>query len=399
MLARVSRLFRPSRPEPHGQPGVPSTGRWIEESWTEAHDHHGIPSTGRGTGAPWTKTHADPRFQASLEPGRDALPGLQRGRAGPDAAIAQLAGAQRGLVTRRQLAALGVTRGAIEHRLARGRLHRVHRGVYLVGHGVAPAGAVILAAVLACGPGAVGSHVTAAVWWRIWPRWVRARWEPPGGMRPRSTGQAPNPALHVTLPGRRCRREGIRAHFVPALDRRDVAVKDGVPVTAPARTLIDCSATASRPEIEALVNEARVLRLVTDESLQAALSRAGSRRGAAGLADVLAAESGPSITRSEAERRLLRLVAAAGLPRPETNVHIGRHIVDALWRAPRLIVEVDGFAFHGSRAAFERDRRRDADLAAQGWRVIRVTWRQLVEQPHAVIARLAQALATRPVAG
>jgi very-short-patch-repair endonuclease len=101
----------------------------------------------------------------------------------------------------------------------------------------------------------------------------------------------------------------------------------------------------------------------------------------------------PQMTRSEAERRLLTLIERAALPRPRTNTRVGRYEVDALWPETRLIVEVDGFAFHGTRAAFERDRRRDADLTAMGFRVVRVTWRQLVDEPHLVVARLAGALA------
>ena len=100
------------------------------------------------------------------------------------------------------------------------------------------------------------------------------------------------------------------------------------------------------------------------------------------------------MTRSEAERALLALIRRAGLPRPETNVRVLGHEVDALWRTRRLVVEVDGFGVHGTRAAFERDRRRDAALVAAGHRVIRVTWRQLAQEPELLVARLAAALAT-----
>ena len=101
----------------------------------------------------------------------------------------------------------------------------------------------------------------------------------------------------------------------------------------------------------------------------------------------------PSLTRSEAEAKLLALVRSAGLPRPETNVVSSQYEVDFLWRSERVVVEVDGYAFHSSRRAFEADRRRDAELAARGYTVIRVTWRQLVGEPHAVVARIAAALA------
>jgi very-short-patch-repair endonuclease len=99
----------------------------------------------------------------------------------------------------------------------------------------------------------------------------------------------------------------------------------------------------------------------------------------------------PALTRSQAERGLLELIRAARLPRPETNVRVERHEVDFLWRAARLVAEVDGYAFHGTRGAFERDRRRDADLQAAGWRVLRITWRRLAEEPEAVVATLARA--------
>jgi very-short-patch-repair endonuclease len=100
----------------------------------------------------------------------------------------------------------------------------------------------------------------------------------------------------------------------------------------------------------------------------------------------------PAITRSEAEERLLVLIRASELPHPEVNVRVGYHEVDFLWRSQRLVVEVDGFRFHSSRAAFERDRLRDAELAAMGFRVVRVTWRQLVNRPEAVVTRIATAL-------
>jgi very-short-patch-repair endonuclease len=101
----------------------------------------------------------------------------------------------------------------------------------------------------------------------------------------------------------------------------------------------------------------------------------------------------PALTRSEAERRLLELIRTAELPAPETNARIAGYEVDFVWHAQRLVVEVDGYAFHSMRSSFERDRRKDAELIARGWRVIRVTWRQLTEAPAALIATLATALA------
>jgi very-short-patch-repair endonuclease len=111
------------------------------------------------------------------------------------------------------------------------------------------------------------------------------------------------------------------------------------------------------------------------------------------LRRVLSDNVPPAFTRSEAERRLLALLRTAGLPPTDVNARIGRYEVDLLWRPQQLVVECDGYAYHGTRAAFERDRQRDAELQAQGYRVIRVTWRQLVDHPEALIAHVAQALA------
>jgi very-short-patch-repair endonuclease len=171
-----------------------------------------------------------------------------------------------------------------------------------------------------------------------------------------------------------------------ALTDHEVCVRDGLLVPVPARTLHDLAATAPC-ELARAVDEALLRRLVGPADL---VPRPG-RRGAGALRAVLAAGVAP--TRSAAERRLLALVERAALPRPQTNVRLAGHEVDALWRAQRLVVEVDGHAFHGSRAAFERDRRSDADLLAAGHRVLRMTGRQLEHEPERIAARLGAALA------
>jgi very-short-patch-repair endonuclease len=139
--------------------------------------------------------------------------------------------------------------------------------------------------------------------------------------------------------------------------------------------------------------EAQARRLVSTAGLWAVVCRNGKRPGAGVLSAILDAGAGPALTRSEAEERLLSLIRSAGLPPPETNVRLGAHEVDFLWRSERLIVEVDGFRFHASRAAFERDRLRDAKLLAHGFRVIRVTWRQIVRDPEGTVVRITSALA------
>jgi very-short-patch-repair endonuclease len=171
-----------------------------------------------------------------------------------------------------------------------------------------------------------------------------------------------------------------------------VRSRDGLRLTAPARTVLDLAGLLSDRELERAVNEALVLKLTTHEDLTHTVRRSKGRRGTRSLRALLDRAAGPTFTRSEAEQRLRRLLRGAGLPAPETNVRVGPYEVDLLWRAELLVVEVDGYAFHSTRFAFERDRARDADLQARGLRVLRFTWRQIVDQPDVVIARVTQLL-------
>jgi very-short-patch-repair endonuclease len=290
-------------------------------------------------------------------------------------AIARLASRQHGVLTRAQLRDAGLADGAIEYRLRVGRLHALHRGVYLVGHSDAPPHAHEMAAILACGPSAVLSHGSAARLWRLLPLTQLS-------------------SLHVTVvkkdPGPK---PGIVVHRVARLDPREARTCNRVPVTTPSRTLLDLAATVSPPELERAAAEAQVRRLVRGRDLLALLVRNPRHRGAATLRALIESEADPAMTRSEAERRFLSLIRAAELPAPEVNVRVGRHEVDFLWRESGLVVEVDGFRFHSSTAAFERDRARDAELLALGFHVMRVTWRQIVTRPEAMLVRLAQAIA------
>jgi hypothetical protein len=161
--------------------------------------------------------------------------------------------------------------------------------------------------------------------------------------------------VDVSVVGRHARsRPGIRVHNVRALEH---TIHRGIPVTTPAWMLLDLAVTLGAADLARTVEEARVLRLVTPADIE----RLPRRPGRAALAATLCVE--PRLTRSEAERLLLRVIRRAGLPLPETNVRVLGHEVDALWPEQRLIVEIDGFAAHGMPAAFERDRARDAQLA------------------------------------
>jgi len=287
-------------------------------------------------------------------------------------ALQALARRQHGVVTARQLADLGFGRGAVAHRAAQGRLERLHRGVYLAGPLEAPLTRA-MAAVLACGPGAVLSHLAAAALWELY--------------EPR-----PGDDVDVTLAGRRIgRRRGIRVHHAATADATS---RHAIPVTTPERTLLDLAAALPARELERAVEEAQIRRLTSHARLAAALRLHAGRPGTPALRAALRTE--PALTRSEAERRALELIRAAQLPAPEANARLLGHEVDLLWPAHRLVVEVDGHRYHGTRGAFERDRERDARLQAQGYRVMRVTWRQLRREREAVVARLAAALALRP---
>jgi very-short-patch-repair endonuclease len=191
------------------------------------------------------------------------------------------------------------------------------------------------------------------------------------------------------------RRPGIRVHRTLSLTQRDVRRVDEVPVTSPARTLLDLGADLARDDHEAVVADALRRHLVRPVDLEEQLTRNGRLRGAASLRAILETESGPAFTRSAAERRLLALVRNSSLPSPVVNARVAGYEVDFLWPHERVIVEVDGFQWHADRTAFERDRERDAELQALGYRVVRVTWRQLTQEPAAVVRRLERVLQAR----
>jgi very-short-patch-repair endonuclease len=290
---------------------------------------------------------------------------------GPDVVVAWVAARQLGLITAEQLFAAGVGRGSIRWRLANGTLHRVFRGVYLVGHPVPAPRALQFAAVLACGAGAVVSHRSAASLWRL--------------------VTAAGREVDVTVVARDCRsRAGLRVHQVQDLAPADRGTSNGIPATAPARTLIDYSATTTYEEAERAIAEALALKLVTEPQLMAAVERGPHRAGVAIVRAILGQPGGPRRTKSGGERAMLRLVRAARLPVPLTNHPVEGFDADFFWPEVGLIVEVDGGDFHRPRPAFERDHRRDIVHTDAGHEVLRVSGRQLNQEPlymAAVIAR------------
>lgn len=286
-------------------------------------------------------------------------------------AVAGLAASQHGLVTRGQLAAVGFSAKAIEHRVRVGRLHRVHRGVFAVGHCVLASSGLEAAALLYAGDGTVLTHDSAAALW----------------------GLAPTPSfVVVTVIGRHVRsRPGLCVHQVKALDLRDLRIHQGFPVTSPARTLIDCAAGGLA--LDRLLNEARVLKLVTDSEIQRAMERCPGRKGVKALRTLLEAEQDSGFTRSEAERILTRIVKDSGIERPIFNTYVEGVEVDAYWPAHNLVIEVDGYQTHGHYQAFGRDRAKANRLVSAGFVVLRFTWHQLTQRPMQVVAELARTLA------
>jgi very-short-patch-repair endonuclease len=245
--------------------------------------------------------------------------------------------------------------------------------VYAVGHLALAPYANEQAAVFACGAGAVISHRSAAYLWGL----LEAH--------PRD--------VEVTMVGRHCRPKAhVRIHRVATIDDGDVRLKHGLHLTAPARTVIEMAAEGSERELEAVIAEARIRGLLRHGELERTLEAAGFRKGTGRLRALLRAEGEPGITRSDGERRLRRLLRAAGLEQPISNVKIAGWEVDFLWPEQRVVLEFDSYAFHGHRAAFERDRRKDMALRDTGYTVIRITARQLRDQPFALIAHIARAL-------
>jgi very-short-patch-repair endonuclease len=282
--------------------------------------------------------------------------------------ISMIAGHQHGLVSRAQLHGIGLSASAIDRRITNGGLHRIRPGVYAVGHRALLPRARLMAAVLACGPGAVVSHASAAALW---------------GIRPSAATR-----IDVTVADRRRGRAGVRVHHAP-LPPEHVTVVDGIPVTTIERTIVDLAA-AVRPAVLRRAMEAAETARLPDWRIVDELVDAGDgRRGIRALRAIRAENSiGARLTRSELERDFLDVLRRHDLPLPETNVVIEGFEVDCVWREHRLIVELDSRRHHDGTDAFERDRRRDRVLTAAGWRAIRITHRQQRYEDAAVAADL-----------
>jgi predicted transcriptional regulator of viral defense system len=281
-------------------------------------------------------------------------------------AVADLAGAQHGVVAARQLVELGWSREAISRMVRSGRLHRIHRGVYAVGHAAITEHGRGMAAILACGPGSVLSHWSAAWLWGLVPRIGKD--------------------IDVTAPTVRHRRPGIRPHFAATLLPRDVDVVAEIPVTALPMTMLGLAPRARW--LGSMLGRAERQYDFDLRAFDDLIERSDGAHGVAALRKAVEEFRRPAFSRSGLERRFLALVAEARLPLPILNFAVEGLEVDAYWPALRFGVELDGYEYHRGQRSFESDRERDEDLRLAGIETLRITDRRIANDPRGVQDRL-----------
>lgn len=283
--------------------------------------------------------------------------------------IAQIATEQHGVVTRRQMLQAEITHREIGARLRNGSLIRVHRGVFRVGHVAPSTEATYLAAVFACGEGALLSHAAAANLWKI------------------LKGRPPIP--EVTAPTER-RIEGVRTHHSRNMDRRDCTVLSGIPVTTVAATVVRLAATLSLDALSRVCHEAGVLYKLTPRQVDEIFARQPIVPGAGKLRAVLHGEV--RVTLSELEARFLKVLRRGNLPLPVTNRSTDGRRLDCRWAQYRLAVELDSYQFHNSRHSWERDRQREREARARGDEFRRYTYEDVFVDPRPMLRDLSTLL-------
>lgn len=301
---------------------------------------------------------------------------MERGGEVRGQALARLATRQHGVVGRRQLQALGIGPDAMKRWLRSGRLHRLHREAFAVGHSQLSQRGSWLAAVLACGEGALLSHRSATALWGL--------------------AQQRGSVVDVTdRSGRQFRpgRDGIRLHR-GRLHEGDRSERAGIPVTSVARTLFDLAEVVEFRQLERAWEEADRLGLLRLQAVERSCELGYGRHALRPIRRLLAEARAPTYTRSPLENRFAEFYREHldDLPAPLTNISILDHEVDAYWPPQRLVVEMDSWEFHGHRAAFEQDRARDAAMQAAGYRVIRLTHRQLDSEAPRIATQLRKLL-------
>jgi very-short-patch-repair endonuclease len=293
-----------------------------------------------------------------------------------DLGLARLAERQHGVVSTTQLLGeVGFSRRGVARAVEAGRLHRVHRAVYAVGRPGLSDHGICMAAVLACGTGALLSHHSAAWLWGI------ARWSP-----------AP---IHVTTPMRRRPHPPLRVHHSTVITVEDRDCVEGIPVAALPRVLLDMAASVGERVLLGLIKRSEEERLFDLAPLDALFARCGNHPGRGRLEAALDHYRPPAFTRSQLEASFLEAVLRHRLPRPRVNYVVLGFELDLYWPERRLAVELDVFETHGSRESFESDRFRQEELLLHGIETIRITGRRFEREPDAVIARLRRLLEGR----
>ncbi|HEY6731390.1 MAG TPA: type IV toxin-antitoxin system AbiEi family antitoxin domain-containing protein [Solirubrobacterales bacterium] len=289
--------------------------------------------------------------------------------------LAALAHGQHGVVSIRQLRWLGYSHRSVQRATEAGRLHRLHQGVYAVGHTNLSLQGRCLAAVLASGPRALLSHYSAG--WLL-------------GL----IATRPVP-VHVTSPVPRKRRGSVRIHHSRTLIDADRALEQGIPVTSVARTALDLAPVVRFRSLRRLISRSEELRAFDLADFRSVLARNRGHRGAFHLERAIDIYEPPRLTRSELERKLVALIERAGLPSPSTAFVVAGYELDVYWPELRFAVELDVYATHGGHESFEQDRRRDEDLKLAGVELTRVTGRRLEREPRQVVERIRRLLDQR----
>jgi very-short-patch-repair endonuclease len=292
-----------------------------------------------------------------------------------DLAASRIAAEQRTILSTEQLAECGLGKDAIARRVESGLLHPEFQGVYSLGCGELPPLAREQAALIACGENSFLSHLSSAFVW---------------GLRESAPAD-----VEVSIVGRCCgTRKGLRVHRLQAVDRRELRRREGLWVSSPSRVCLEVAAT-SPSDLPSVIDEGLGKRLLSKREVEEVLARHRGQRGAARLAAILGDESAMTITRSKAEKAMLKLIRDARLPLPEVNVRLGPYKPDFMWRSHRLIVELDSHGFHGGPAAIQNDRDKDLFYRDARFDVLRFLRAHVVYEPAMVLVRLARALALR----
>ncbi len=285
--------------------------------------------------------------------------------------MAVLAGRQHGVIALRQLLGLDFSRREVERLVERGRLHRLYRAVYCVGHPGVTRGGRFMGAVLTCGEEATLSCWAATAHWEL-------------------LGWRDGAVIDVAVVGHRRGQRGIRTHRVAEIERTR---RHGIPITTVARTLLDLSAVATDKQLRRATNEAERRGLLTEQAVRDLVERHRGRRGMKAFVAVTAAvNAGTRRTRSDLEDNFINFCKRHRIETPVSNGKVEGYEVDMHWPGTKLIVELDDYRYHGTPTSFEQDRRRDADLKLKGYTVIRVTGAWMDTDPAGLARTIRQLL-------